>query len=157
MCTFTSSTSQADQVSSAQWWHVAGRSLHGPVPVTIPSRVSGDGIWAAASVQWDFYVSSGSRKAAILGLWLSQSIALGRETQRRKAESRRKEEGRMANFRWGRRKFMALPENPGKLKIIGTKFLTNLSDGSEVRDLGDPGYPMRKSKPRTSTVISSVN
>lgn len=90
----------------------------GQCQAIIPSRVAGDGIWAVSSVQWDFYVSSGSRRAAVLGLWLSLSIALGRETQRRNAESRRKEEGRMASFRRGKRKFMALPENPGKLKIM---------------------------------------
>lgn len=60
-------------------------------------------------------------------LWLSLSIALGKK------------------------KVYGFARKPGKIENNGTTFLADLGDGSEIRGLGDPGYTMRKSKPRTST------
>lgn len=34
----------------------------GQCQAVIPSRGVGGGVWAVASVQWDFYVSPGSRR-----------------------------------------------------------------------------------------------
>lgn len=62
------------------------------------SHVAGNGVWAVASVQWSFYVSPDSRRAAVLSLWLSLSIAPGKKQVYGFARKPRKTENNCTTF-----------------------------------------------------------